>query len=715
MNRISKFLTLSINKILCAILLSSFSLSAQEQVLNIASLDKITDLASNEKHSWFTTKQSINPLDYFQKWNQNETINIDWNPYNVPGTTENLYSNYPKGFTIWIKKELILPKNWTSPHISIRLGIISDRDKTYLNGKLIGETGTFGDKHPQAYDKIRIYDIPTELLKKGEKNLLLLQVQSYFTYEIGIVQDRVAIGPTSLIKSSLYKEEVFKIVLLMAYLSIGCYFLFLFIRRRKDAENFFYGLFTLELVIYQFFRNQIKYEFDFRFFDMKKIEYLILVTLIPLFTHFVRKLFRFHYSYILKTLDFVSLCFFLYYLIDSNVENYSLVLIALQIFWLPYIAFIFYFIIKKLIQKNRDALYILMGFSIIIIAFTLDSLSIWRMIQIPNVMNYGFLFFILSLATVLANKFVRLNEEVEDLNINLENKVEKRTEELNLTLQKVNALKLQQDGDYFLTTLLIKPLFLNNNKSSIVKTQFFTKQKKSFEFKNRVFEIGGDISISGNIKLKGKQYVAFMNGDAMGKSIQGAGGALVIGVVYNAFLNRFHTQLNNDCTPEHWIKELFLELQKVFESFNGSMFISSVIGLVEEETGMMYYINTEHPWTVLYRDGKADFLETDLNARKIGFPENEKYFQLKTFPLQDNDVVFIGSDGRDDLIVGEKNGVKIINEDEFLFLRIIETERGSLQDVANTIQSTGILTDDLSLVRLSFKENFDKRRPKFGK
>lgn len=47
------------------------------------------------------------------------------------------------------------------------------------------------------------------------------------------------------------------------------------------------------------------------------------------------------------------------------------------------------------------------------------------------------------------------------------------------------------------------------------------------------------------------------------------------------------------------------------------MLISMVIGLVDEATGLMYYINAEHPSMALYRDGEARFLDTDI-LRKLG-------------------------------------------------------------------------------------------------
>ena len=159
------------------------------------------------------------------------------------------------------------------------------------------------------------------------------------------------------------------------------------------------------------------------------------------------------------------------------------------------------------------------------------------------------MFFILSIAIILANKFVRLHVEVEELNTSLENKVELRTKELNLSMQEIQKIKTQQDGDYFLTSLLLSPLTANKNKSEFVKTEFYSKQKKSFLFKNKNYEIGGDISISSNIVLNEKQYTVFINGDAMGKSIQGAGGALVMGVVFNTVLTQSQIAAFKNKTP----------------------------------------------------------------------------------------------------------------------------------------------------------------------
>ena len=297
-------------------------------------------------------------------------------------------------------------------------------------------------------------------------------------------------------------------------------------------------------------------------------------------------------------------------------------------------------------------------------------------------------------------------ERLQEYAEGLEDKVQTRTAELTTTLGQVQELKKQQDGDYFLTSLLIKPLAANHARSETIQVEFLVQQKKKFQFRKWDSEIGGDICMANNVTLRGKPYTVFLNADAMGKSMQGAGGALVLGSVFESIVER--TQLvesMQDYSPERWIKNAFIELHKVFESFEGSMLISLITGLVDDATGLLYYINAEHPWTVLYRNGQARFIEEELMLRKLGTQGMAGGVSVQIFQLEAGDVLVAGSDGRDDILVGTtEDGERIINEDEHSFLKHVETAHGSLQNIKKALEAVGELTDDLSLVRVSFRE-----------
>ncbi|MDF3818777.1 SpoIIE family protein phosphatase [Leptospira sp. 96542] len=292
----------------------------------------------------------------------------------------------------------------------------------------------------------------------------------------------------------------------------------------------------------------------------------------------------------------------------------------------------------------------------------------------------------------------------------LELKVQERTRELENTLKEVQSLKHQQDGDYFLTSLLLQPFSANHANHDNVQIDFFLEQKKKFTFRQYEKEIGGDLNIANQINLNNKSYTVFLNADAMGKSMQGAGGALVLGSVFESIITR--TQLSREARntyPERWIKNTFIELHKIFEGFDGSMLVSLVLGLIENETGLLYFINAEHPWMVLYRDGIASFLENELMFRKLGTSGVQGDIYIKTFQLEPEDVIIAGSDGRDDLLISHTaDGTRIINEDERLFLKVVEQGGGDLEKIYLELQKIGSLTDDLSLLRVSFVEEKEK-------
>jgi len=307
--------------------------------------------------------------------------------------------------------------------------------------------------------------------------------------------------------------------------------------------------------------------------------------------------------------------------------------------------------------------------------------------------------------TMVANTINMMTANIREYTENLEGLVAQRTRQLQEAFEEVNTLKVQQDGDYFLTSLLINPLLIKDVNSDIISVDFYVRQKKHFTFKTHNGEIGGDLCIAREIVLSDKRYLAFTNADAMGKSLQGAGGALVFAVVFNSYINRtplfpsIYTQ-----KPESWISEIYEELHRVFVSFDGSMLMSAVIGLIDEECGAMYYLNAEHPWTVCYRDGKAAFTEDELTMRKIGTVGFDTGIVIRTMQLKSQDVIFLGSDGRDDIMMGmnEETGQRIINEDETLFLRSIEGANGDLEKTAELVASNGDLTDDFTIIRIAW-------------
>ncbi|MCB1177699.1 MAG: SpoIIE family protein phosphatase, partial [Leptospiraceae bacterium] len=294
---------------------------------------------------------------------------------------------------------------------------------------------------------------------------------------------------------------------------------------------------------------------------------------------------------------------------------------------------------------------------------------------------------------------------LEDYSENLEEKVKERTSELKNSLDKINELKIQQDRDYFLTSLLITPYINNHVKSKNIEIDFFISQKKKFEFKGVSHEIGGDLCYAQNLKINNKDFVLFINADAMGKSLQGAGGAIVFGSVVSSIIERTnHGIMKKDQSPERWLKNAFIELHKIFLTFDGSMQISAILGLVEEETGVLYYMNAEHPDIVIYRDNYCHYLENQKYFYKLGTSLYKSRLTINLFQLKKNDIIFIGSDGKDDILLNENEEIseKHINDNENEFIETVKKANGDLQKIYEICFSKGKIIDDFSLIKLQY-------------
>ena len=307
---------------------------------------------------------------------------------------------------------------------------------------------------------------------------------------------------------------------------------------------------------------------------------------------------------------------------------------------------------------------------------------------------------------ILTENFNNMVKEIKHYTEHLEELVKQRTLELENSLKQVQELKLKQDGDYFLTSQLLKPLNVNEVKDDgLVKVEMKIDYYKKFQFRHWNSEIGGDFCYAHKITLRGKDYIFCANADAMGKSIQGAGGALVFGSVLEAIVERtLYEDSVKQQFPEVWLKNSFIELHKVFESFDGTMLVSCILLLLDEREGCVYHINAEHPNLVLMSgDGdNVKFIVPRKAYMKLGVSK-EGLIEIDVLKLKEGDKLFLGSDGKDDLVLGQKDGVRIINEEETLFLDIVKESNGDLEMIYQNLKERAELMDDLSLISIEYR------------
>ena len=360
-------------------------------------------------------------------------------------------------------------------------------------------------------------------------------------------------------------------------------------------------------------------------------------------------------------------------------------------------------------QGERSAKFYLIAWSFSILGILIRFLVGLEVVPRNNFTNWSYQFGgameVTLLSFGLADRINTLKNNLAQANEELEEKVLERTRDLEKSLTYVQELKKRQDGDYFLTSQLIKPLGANNVKSKNVKVDFLTRQKKRFTFRGIRDEIGGDLCVAENITLRTEPYTVFLNGDAMGKSLQGAGGALVLGSVFESIVERTREtggELSNR-NPADWLKNSYRELHRIFETFDGGMLISIVLGLLEEQTGVLYLLNADHPQTVIYRNSKAQFLEDRMQLSKLGTLVASANLDAIKTQLEPDDIIIVGSDGRDDLALKpDKTGERRLINDDDAFLRHVETGQGNLPQIFRSLRRSGGFIDDISLISVKY-------------
>ena len=122
-------------------------------------------------------------------WHRPEAGESGWRTLTVPGYWERQgitdprpgAAPKPKGRlrwtdydgVAWYRLRFVVPATWQGQELVLRLGSVDDHDRTFLNGRLIGQTGP-GVKRSVAVQ--RVYAVPSDAVRFGRENVLAVRV-----------------------------------------------------------------------------------------------------------------------------------------------------------------------------------------------------------------------------------------------------------------------------------------------------------------------------------------------------------------------------------------------------------------------------------------------------------------------------------------------------------------------------------------------------------
>jgi hypothetical protein len=109
------------------------------------------------------------------EWKEPAINDGNWKEIPVPARWENV--GYPDVDSIvWYRTTFTIPNDWPHGDVTLSLGKIDDCDQTFVNGNLVGKTGTFPPEYNSEWTAFRVYTIPQHLIKWGEENSIAIRV-----------------------------------------------------------------------------------------------------------------------------------------------------------------------------------------------------------------------------------------------------------------------------------------------------------------------------------------------------------------------------------------------------------------------------------------------------------------------------------------------------------------------------------------------------------
>jgi hypothetical protein len=124
-------------------------------------------------------------------WSTTGYDDTRWEDIHSPSAWEDEGFNGYDGFA-WYRKKFDGKKLDKKDNYYLNLGFIDDADEVYLNGKLIGLSGSMPPKFKTAYNSERKYSIPNEVINFNGENTIAIRIFDV-THSGGIIDGELGI------------------------------------------------------------------------------------------------------------------------------------------------------------------------------------------------------------------------------------------------------------------------------------------------------------------------------------------------------------------------------------------------------------------------------------------------------------------------------------------------------------------------------------------
>lgn len=351
-------------------------------------------------------------------------------------------SQDPFTFTAACRFSSPMPSDHEREVAALRVPRIGTNWAIYLNGrKLHSELHLSEDGSEvmlQRSERQRIIPFPASLLKP-KNNLLLIRITGHPGYELtGITIGSMDMGFFREMEDSMKRQ--LNIGMIMVFFFAAIYHLVLFYKRPRDRFYLFFALFTVFSAAYMFSRAPTVFTMlpntDTGF--LMRMEVSVLFPTAVLGIAFMESLLKGKISFVARYYGLFCLLLIIpLWFVPLHVIKY--ILFVWQVTALAAIPYMFYVIIRSYREKITEARTLLVGVSVLLLVAIYDIIDAMFIHQYTGVFRFGFSVFLLGIIASLGNRFMRVHNEMEELSLHLEDKVDERTEELEAAMAELRA------------------------------------------------------------------------------------------------------------------------------------------------------------------------------------------------------------------------------------------------------------------------------------
>lgn len=337
-------------------------------------------------------------------------------------------------------------KSKVNTPLAIKLNTSEVAYKLFINGKLTGKIGQIGTA---AKTNSPIYSTNIYTFSPQSTTIdIVLQISNYNAYVNKLVKS-VELGHTEYLYDSHQQSLNINFLLFGSLLIIALYHFSLFYYRRDTPSPIYFGLLCSIIAIRILTLSELNLTDIFPWFDFEwheKFSHLTFYTATLVVFIFIRSVFTDEFPRLIGKAVPIVIWPFILLVTFTHSRIFSKVLPVFQLITVVSIFIGFYVLIKASLNKKHGARAFLFGF--VAIAFTAvhDIFYAIGLIYTGHLFPWGLFIFILSQAVALSGRFSRafvqseeLGKKLNDLNQQLENQVQIRTESLEKTREELQV------------------------------------------------------------------------------------------------------------------------------------------------------------------------------------------------------------------------------------------------------------------------------------